>query len=225
MMKRLLSVLISVTTITAYGQSADAIHFRHQKVKYYLTKSCYDFLEWDAIILKNKKTENKINSAIRKRVNTYQLRGENARLFCQKKMDYDFKFEVVYLKNGIVSISLSKAIYVKDAPHPWTEFQTMNFSSETGKELSFSSLFESSKMASLDSLILHKVTQERQFDAMDSLDLRQGIISKKFNIRDEGMRVIYMYQNYPADVLLTYEELQPFILRQGLLKKMGQIKK
>jgi len=224
-MKLLLTTLISLTIFSVHGKPLVTIHIKHKNEKYYLTKTCYDFLEWDAIILKNKAIENKINSAIRKRVNSYQLRGENAHLFCKKEMEYTFKFEIIYLNNSIASLALSKSVYLKDTPHPWTEFQTMNFSLETGNELTFSSLFDSSKISSIDSMILYKATKERLFDAMDSLELKQSILSDKFNINDEGIKIIYTYQNYPTDVLLTYKDLQPFILWQGPLKTMGQTTK
>jgi hypothetical protein len=224
-MTKLLTIFLSLTILSAFGQKVDTILIKHKKEKYNLTKTCYNFLEWDEVILKDKSIENKINSAIRKQVSSYKLGKDDIELFCKKEMDYTFKFEILYLKNNIISIRLSNSIFIKDTPHPWTEFQTMNFNSVTGIELNFSSLFDSTKLLSLDSLIINKATLERQFSGIDSLDLKQSLDSKKFNINNNGIQIIYIYQNYPIDVLLTYEELRPFIIRQGPLNKIYVTKK
>lgn len=219
-MTRFLTVLILWMILCAYGEKADTIRIKHKQEKYYLTKTCYYILEWDEVILKSNSSANKINSEIRKRVSSFKLSDDDIKLFCQKEMDYTIKFEMLYLKNNIISIGLSRSVYIKDTPHPWTEFETMNFDSETGMEINFRTLFDNTKISSIDSLILKKATQEREFSGMDLMDLKQSIDSKKFNFANNGINIIFIYQNYPLDVLLTYEELRPFVLKEGPLKKI-----
>src|ERR1041384_3427862 len=115
-MKRLLTALYVLTAIFCYGQPPNAIGIKKAQEKYYLTTSCYDFLNWDEVVLKNKTAEKAINRSIRTAVKRYRLSKDDAGVRCSGEMEYEPEFKIVYAKRGVISYELTAYTYYKGAP-------------------------------------------------------------------------------------------------------------
>ena len=219
-MKITLLIWLTLFSKIVYGQMESNIAIVHKQQKYYLTKTCYDIIKWDEVIIKNQKVCDKINSIIRNNVNSYKLPKSYASLVCYKTNDFSqmATFKVVYTKHNLLSYFLHSDIYYKGILHDLHQFNTLNFNLKTGEQVSFNDLFDSTKLSNVDSLIMRKITSERRFDGADSIDLKHNLEDKKFNIKDDGIEILYWYGSYPIDLFLTFNELKPFVNRKALLK-------
>lgn len=227
-MIRLLLALIVLTTFTASAQTVDTIGIKHKKEKYYLTKTCYDFLYWDEAILRDKSMESKINSVIRGAVNRFKLKNnsDDAESRCHQQMDYESTFKIVYAKHNLISYVLTAHTYFKGAVHGYREFRTINFNTNTGEQINFHDFIDSSKINPVNTIIRQKfrnqygVEDDTYFDAWKA-SMEEQLNSLYFELCDNGIIIQFIGTNYASsvlDVFLTYEELDPYVNKQGLLK-------
>ncbi len=223
-MRLSITLLLLLFAAKAFPQSADTIAIRQKSVKYYLTKTCYDFVKWEEVMLKNKVVTAKINDVIGLTATGYQLpEGDSELVYarCHKQLEYDADGKVVYAKNNLISCSFSSYTYYKGAAHGQTEFSTLNFNALTGEELSFRDFIDSSKTTALNALLLNKLKErlkgfERDFDYW-----QEQFPTPQFTISDKGLLLQLKGNIYALsiiDVLLTKEELKPFIANNGLLR-------
>jgi hypothetical protein len=221
-MRVTVSLLLALICTSASGQAGKDVGIIHKHEKYYLTKSCYDVIKWDEVVLKNKAVTDRINAVIRKSVRSYKLTKGDASLRCDKSMNFSrtTEFKVVYQKNNLISYYLSSDTYYKGVLHDFHRVNTLNFDSRTGRQIGFNDLIDTANLASVDSLIIKKISLERTLDGLDSSELISQLQDKSFNIRDNGIRILYWDRSYPMDILITYKELKPF----GLLRKFDASK-
>ena len=178
-----------------------------------MTKTCFDIITWEEIVLKNRKISDKINFAIRNSVKSYKLSKSDSDLVCGKETDYSrrTKFKVLYAKNNIVSYYLESDTYYKGILHDLHQLNTLNFDATTGESISFYNLINPTKISNIDSMILRKINFEKGSNRVDSSELE----NKEFTVQDNGITIFYWYENYPMKVTLTYKELKPFIAKSG----------
>lgn len=219
---RIIIIICSILIfVTVFGQAEKNIAIVHKQEKYYLTKTCYDIISWDEVVLKDRLISNKINPVIRKAVNSYKLTKSDAPLLCDKSRKFSriTKFEVVFAKYDLLSYSLYSDTYYTGILHDFHEFSTLNFNLVTGKQITFNDLIDSTQLSNVDSLIIRKLTLERSYNGVDSSELKTQLENKQFNLEDTGIEILYWYGYYPMGMLLTHEELKPFVNKKGPLKK------
>jgi len=212
-----ISTFLILTAGTILGQTADTIPVIHKSEKYYLSKTCYDILYWDEVTHKDKVIEKVINQTIKNAAYSYKLSKDNAEDRCHNQMEYEQECKIVYAKHDLVSCNCSAYTYYKGAPHGWRDFQTLNFDAKSGKQISFHSLIDSTKIEAIDSLIILKFKKESNYQE-EWKDQLPGIA---FTINDKGISIIFNSTFGPTDLDLTFEELKPFINKSGLLKFIG----
>lgn len=196
----------------------------HQQERYYLSKTCYDIITWDEVTVKNKVTSNRINSTILRAVKFYKIGKEDSFLLCDRKMGYAHhtNFKVVYAKKNLISYYLSTGTYYKGILHEFHQFRTLNFNAITGEQLHFIDIIDTTQISNLNAFIINKVARERinnSYEAVDSLALKVQVGNQEFNITNKGIELFYWYNDYPIDVLLSNEEVKPFINRHSFFNR------
>jgi hypothetical protein len=221
-MARLAAILLLLTAICSYGQTADKAILRPRQEKYYLTKTCYDILRWDEIVLKNKRVQDRINSSIRTAVKHYRLTKDDAQVRCSGEMDYEPEFNAVYTKKGVLSYELTAYTYFKGAPHGGREFQNLNFDIASGRQIDFPELFDSSRISALDTIIIQKLKATLRITEDIYLDhYKEQLPSPFFEFGDQGINLNFIGENYATSVVgftLTWKELEPFVKKKGLTR-------
>lgn len=218
-MKHLASVLLLLSAISAFGQTPGSALIKKKQEKYYLTKTCYDLLQWDEVVLKNRNTENSINAVIRTAVKRYKLRKDDAQARCSGQMDYEPKFRVAYAKNGVLSYELTAYTYFKGGAHGGRQFENLNFDMAGARQISFRDLFDSSYIPSLDSIITQKlnVTLRIKDDILPE-HYREQLSNPFFEFNDAGIDLNFIGDTYWTSVvgfMLTWQELRPYVKKTG----------
>jgi len=205
---------------TVAAQKPHSIGIAHKRKKYYLTKTCYDIIEWEEVALTNQKIQNKVNSVIRKAVRLYK---EDASLLCDKELNYSAvrTFKVVYAQKGLVSYHLESDIYYKGILHDFHSFNTLNFNAETGEQIILDSVIDHAQLSNLYNLVIAKIAGETELDGLDSLDVKGQLEHQNFLITNGGIKILYLFQSYPMDVTLTFEELKSYANKNGLLQRLA----
>jgi hypothetical protein len=222
-----LIILLLLAFGTACGQAKRGISIRHKKEKYYLTKTCHDFLAWEEVRIRDKAINEAINGAIREAVRAYKLPPDAAASRCGETMEYSTEFKVSYAKHGLISYYLSAFTYFKGSPHGYREFSTLNFDAATGKQIRFHDFIDSGSVAAVDTLIMRRL-EERLRDFTSDMDSwRQQLPALAFTIKDQGIDVLFRSNIYVLSIIeipLSYEELRPFINKEGLLAAVYESK-
>ena len=204
-----------------FGQAKDTIPITHKHEKYYLTKTCFATLKWDEVVIKNKTVANKINSAIRTAVYSYKLSSDDTGSWCNQTMEYEPEFNAVYAKHNLVSYSLTAYTHFNDAPHGDRQFSTLNFNATTGERITFHDLIDSNKISAVDTLIIQKLTDRLKGIDTDMDSWKKQLPYLEFNIGNNGIEILFrgeVYADSIIEVMLTKEDLKPFIDKDGILK-------
>ena len=222
-----LRILIYITAVllssTVAAQKRHSIGIAHKHEKYYLTKTCYDILEWEEVALTNKKIQNKVNSIIRKAVRSYK---EDYSLRCDKELNYSVlrTFKVVYANNGIISYHLESNIYYKGILHDFHSFNSLNFNAETGQQITLDSLIEPAQLSNLYNLVIANIALENKIDGLDSNDVEAQFEHQNFLVTNEGIKMLYLIRSYPMEVTLTFQELRSYVNKNSRLGRLTDMR-
>jgi hypothetical protein len=220
-MRNLFTLICTFTVFLCYGQQKGAINVRKMKEKYYITKTCYDFLAWDEVVLKNKTIANWINSTIRTTVKGYRISKWDAAARCSGQMEYEPEFKIVYAAHGVISYELTAYTFFKGAAHGGRQFQSLNFDSRTGSLINFHEMIDSSTITTVDSLIIQKL--KKQLGSKDNLYLdeyKEQLPHVFFAFTEKGIDINFLGDSYWRSIVsisFTYKELGPYAKKGGIL--------
>ncbi|MBR6012282.1 MAG: DUF3298 domain-containing protein [Selenomonadaceae bacterium] len=108
-----------------------------------------DDLIYPVVFVKNPEAAGKINSEIRRAVESFLVHVETTAadgLESSRAKEVSISFEVpCNHENGILSIILTEYFYLEGAAHPSTARRTLNFNSDSGERITADSLSEIAK--------------------------------------------------------------------------------
>ncbi|MEM7180312.1 MAG: hypothetical protein AAF518_05340 [Spirochaetota bacterium] len=131
-------------------------------------------------------------------------------------LSIEIRFKVTYIDDTFVSVYYSGSDFIKNTPHPNYQYKGLNYSLETGKSVSFSSLFSKNSR-------YHRFVRRL---AIASL-LRQKIIHSKDEYQHSGKkhdfyihkRKLHLINLYDIHVLQSVEAALPFKRLKRFLHK------
>ena len=219
-MKALSLVFLLLSSICTYGQRLDKVVFKTRVEKYYLSKTCYDLLRWDEIVLNDKTAENKINKALRAAVMTYKLDKGDAAPRCRGEMDYEPEFIIRYADKGVLSYELTSYTYFKGAAHGGRQFENMNFDLASGRQIHFRELFDSSHFSDLDTLMIQRL--KARLNLKDEVYLqpyKEQFADPFFELNDDGINLNFIGESYANSVVgfgLNWKEIEAWVNKKSV---------
>lgn len=213
-------IFLLLTSICTYGQSPVKVIIKNRAEKYYLSKTCYDILRWDEIVLNDKTVENKINKALRTAVLSYKLGKGDAAARCRGEMDYEPEFIIRYADKGVLSYELTSYTYFKGAAHGGRQFENLNFDLASGRQIHFRELFDSSHIPALETLMIQRL--KARLDLKDDLYLqayKEQLADPFFDVNDDGINLNFIGENYATSVVgfgLSWKEIEAWVNKKSL---------
>ncbi|MDO1451829.1 hypothetical protein Q0590_36505 [Rhodocytophaga aerolata] len=182
--------------------------------------TCYDYIYWDEVVLKNKSVEKSINTTIKKIAFKYKTTAD-AEERCSKEILYEPKSEIVYANNGIVSVFHSCYEYVEGALHGNRIFGSVNFDSNTGNQIKFYDLVNANKTKYVNELIIQKLQNRFQGESFDLEHYTKNLEDVDFKINNNGITILFKGDSYATtivEVVFTYDEIENYIKDNSILK-------
>jgi hypothetical protein len=219
-MKVVALLLFLLTSLCSYGQSLDKVVFKTREEKYYLSKTCYDIIRWNEVVLSNKTAESNINKAIGTAVRKYKLDKGDAAARCRGEMDYEPEFIIRYADKGVLSYELTSYTYFKGAAHGGRQFENMNFDLASGRQIHFRELFDSSHIPELETLMVQRL--KARLDIKDDLYLqhyKEQLPNPFFDVNDEGINLNFIGENYATSVVgfgLSWKEIEAWVNKKSV---------
>lgn len=209
-----------MTSISCYGQSLEKVAFKPRVEKYFLSKTCYDLLRWDEIVLPNKTVQNKINNVLHTAVMTYKLGQGDAAVRCRGEMDYEPEFIIRYADKGVLSYELTAYTYFKGAAHGGRQFESINFDLSNGRQIQFRELFDSSYFSDLDTLMRQRL--KARLNLKDDIYLQaftEQLADPFFDINEEGINLNFIGETYVTSVIgfgLSWKEIEKWVNKKSV---------
>jgi hypothetical protein len=211
-MKTIITIALLFASISLHAQH-NIVGISH-KVKKVKAKTGYALFKWEEIIIQNKQIQKKINHTIRQATKNLQEGFEDWD-------EYEPECKVLFTKYGFISYFLTVYGNGNNAAHGWREFQTLNFSLSTGKQVNFRDFIKQEKQPELDSLIIQRLKIEIQGVTYNEEDWEPQLTNLNFIIKDKGINILFRGPNYSMsiiEILLDKKELSLYLKDKSLFK-------
>ncbi len=222
MKRSLLFLCFQLSASILCAQFFESVHVIHRSQKYWLTKTCYDFVVWEEIRIRNKKVEQIVNKELQNLGASLQLR-ESLEERCKKEVEYSPECKIVYSKNGLLTTTATYYLYFKGAPHGERYWEVVNFDLLTGRKINFEEFISKDRKFEFDQLLIKKL-QERL--SVEDIGYLQHYVSQFnnpfFRFTDKGIDIDFIGPNYASsiiDVSLGFEELRGFLNKGTVLER------
>jgi hypothetical protein len=196
-----------------------------KKDAHFFSKTCSLILEWDEVRLKNKQTEEYINTTIRSSLKRAlpDSTKEHPILYCQKKLAYTQESAIVYAHNDFVSAYMYSHTKLDQPEWQLTSYETLNFDTKTGKKVNFTDLLDSTKLEDMYNLIIQELQTHAFGYELPGKDWKQQLHQTRFIIEDQGISIFLskdVHQDVISDLSLDFPALLPYAKKNGIISAL-----
>ena len=232
--KTTLVLILILTSSYGFSQVKDPFKLMPQKYKYKISDSCTYEFEWQSIKMKNKKIGKIINASIKSNSLAF-INNESYKIesICDtsKEVTYSFNSKIVFANDKIISTYLNSITDWQNYRPAQNAYKTINYNSKTGEIVSFNSLILKNKIAEIDTLIIHKLTEtmneykQEDEDVFDTQHWEEQLNNLSYTLSENGINIImtnlgsgYNSNSWMQQLFLSFDEIKEFIYDKDLFK-------